>query len=237
MGITLQQENPMKSDKINKATRLLEGAYAIRTAADNIKYYRDFADIYDRDFADQMGYIYPAMLAKVYMQHRNTSDTPIADIGCGTGLVADALHELNARQSQPDKLEIDGVDISTEMLDTARQKSLYRTLHQADLTQDFSQLPDNFGAIVSAGTFTFGHLGPAILPELLALGRSDTLYCIGVNSIHFEEQGFSKTLDDMVDDKLISQPVTEIRKIYKSKIPDDKSHADDTATVLVYRQL
>lgn len=227
----------MKADKTDKATRLLEGAYAIRTVADNIEYYRDFADIYDRDFADRMGYIYPAMLAQVYMQHRNTSDTPIADIGCGTGLVAEALHELDSTQSQPNKLDIDGVDISTEMLDAARQKSLYRTLHHADLTRDFSHLPDNFGAIVSAGTFTFGHLGPAILPELLSLGRSDTLYCIGVNSKHFIDQGDSQILDDMVDEKLISQPVTEIRKIFEPKTQDEKSHADDTATVLVYRQL
>ena len=121
------------------------------------------------------------------------------------------------------------------MLESAGKKNLYRALYQADLTQNFSHLPGNFAAIVSAGTFTFGHLGPDILPELLTLGRSDTLYCIGVNSTHFDKQGFSEVLKAMVDKQLISQPVTEIGKIYKQNT--DNSHADDTATILAYRQL
>ena len=221
----------------DKSTRLLEGAYAVKTVEDNIEYYRDFADIYDTEFADNMGYVYPAVIAEVFAHHRKPSDAPIADIGCGTGLVASVLRTHNINQNKNDLLEIDGIDISKEMLNAAREKNLYSALYQADLTQSLSHLPGNYGAVLSAGTFTFGHLGPDILPDLLQIGRTDTLYCIGVNSVHFEAQGFSSVLDSMVQKSLISQPVSEVRKIYDQQNASDISHADDTARIMVYRQL
>lgn len=60
-----------------------------------------------------------------YRDAANTTDTPIADIGCGTVLVASAL---NFPREQ-----IDGIDISVEMLGVAEQKQLYRSLFEADL--------------------------------------------------------------------------------------------------------
>ncbi len=233
----------MTSKSLNNATRLLEGAYAIRTACDSIDYYREFADLYDHEYADSLGYIYPAMLAEIYKQYAGNSDTPVADIGCGTGLVAEALKSIDTSAG----IKIDGIDISTEMLDKAKAKKLYRHLLQADLTQTTDSLPTNYGSVVSAGTFTFGHLGPELLPEILQLGRSGTLYCIGVNSVYYEEQGFSQTLDSMVDAGKISIPTAEVRKIYDQRNGNntdnnehsntENSHVADTATVLVYRQL
>ena len=225
----------MTNNSSDDATRLLEGAYAIRTANDSIDYYREFADLYDDNFAERLGYVYPAMLAAIYNQYAGTGDAPIADIGCGTGLVAEAFKSTDT----PGAFEIDGIDISPEMLDKAKSKNLYRNLCQADLTQTLNTLPTNYGCIVSAGTFTFGHLGPELLPDILQLGRSDTLYCIGVNSIYYKEQGFSRVLSTMVANKQISAPTTEVRKIYNSadQNTSDNTHATDTATILVYRQL
>ncbi len=225
------------SNESTRARQLLAGAYAIQSVSDNIEYYRDFADIYDSEFADRMGYIYPVKLAEVFMQYRRSTDNPVADIGCGTGLVASAINasmQISATDSPLSTLNIDGIDLSQEMLDSARGKNLYRNLYQADLTQYLDHLPTDYGAVVSAGTFTFGHLGPEILPSLLKLGRTDTLYCIGVNSIHFKQQGFSQILTTMFDNQLITTPITEVRKIYDQP---GSGHSDDTATVLVYRKL
>jgi len=225
----------MTNNSTDNATRLLEGAYAIRTSDDSIDYYREFADQYDRDYADRMGYVYPSMLATIFKLYAGKKDSPIADIGCGTGLVADALQSVD----KAGNFEIDGIDISPEMLDKAKSKNLYRNLYQADLTQTLDSLPMTYGSVVSAGTFTFGHLGPQLLPEILRLGRSDTLYCIGVNSTYYREQGFSKVLSSMVANGQIKPPATEVRKIYDlpNDNASDNSHAADTATVLVYRQI
>ncbi len=218
----------------SEADRLLEGAYAIKSAQDNLDYYKEFAAIYDEQFANAMGYVYPRMLATVYQKHTDSTDLPIVDIGCGTGLVANALIE----HLQLANLTIDGIDISPEMLAAAKSKGLYRELYQRDLTATDSATapqPESYGAVLSAGTFTFGHLGPDVLPTLLALGRSNTLYCIGVNSKHYEQQGFARVLESLTDKALISQPIVETMQIYD--LVEDSAHAGDTATVLVYRQI
>lgn len=216
---------------LETATKLLEGAYAVKTPSDNVSYYREFAGVYDDHFAHKLGYIYPRMLAEVYSQAAQHSDFPILDIGCGTGLVAQALVDTGNQNT-----EIDGLDISADMLTSAAQKNLYRSLYEADLTLGTEALAGGYGAIVSAGTFTFGHLGPQVLPDLLSLGKAGTLYCIGVNSVYFEEQGFTATLDAMVSQNLITQPEALIKKIYASEQDGNNTHINDTATVLVFRQ-
>lgn len=221
------------SDEQNKdkAAKLLEGAYAVVTPSDNVSYYRDFAGIYDDQFAQQLGYVYPHMLAEVYSHSSLHTDSPILDVGCGTGLVAKALADAGKGH-----LDIDGLDISADMLNNAAKKNLYRTLYEADLTRGTESLRGDYGAIVSAGTFTFGHLGPQVLPELLLLGKADTLHCIGVNSVYYEEQGFLETLDAMVRQNLITQPETQVKNIYAPQQSGNNEHINDTATVLVYRQ-
>lgn len=209
------------------AQQLLEGAYALDTPDDNMAYYRDFAAVYDTAFAESLGYFYPQALARVFREAARQSDTPIADIGCGTGLVADAL-------GLP-REQIDGIDISPEMLAVARRKALYRALYQADLTAslDASPLPRDYGAVLSAGTFTLGHLGPDVLRELLRIARPGALFCIGVNSAHFRKQNFPAVLESMRSSAQISEPSFKVIRVYSASAHE---HAGDTARILVYRK-
>jgi len=220
-----------KDKDVENATRLLKGAYSIETPQDSVKYYREFASLYDDQYAGQLGYIYPNMLADVYSASARVTDIPILDIGCGTGLVAQSLIDTGLNSQ-----DIDGLDISAEMLQSAAKKKLYRKLIEADLTRG-TELTSTYGAIVSAGTFTFGHLGPEVLPGLLSLGKTDTLYCIGVNSTFYEQQKFKSVLDTMEAEQLITKPDAKVTEIYlQNKSNADRAHAKDTATVLVYRQ-
>lgn len=213
-------------DNVKKAERLLRGAYALRSSKDNIEYYRDFAQIYDDQYAGRMGYSYPAALAQVYSDYKNSNDVPVADIGCGTGLVASEL-------GLPPQT-IDGIDISEDMLTVAREKSIYRDCYQIDLKSGVEGLPGDYGAVVSAGTFTFGHLGPESLVPLLDIGREDALFCIGVNAQHFEKEGFSLMFRQLYGGGKISEPVYTQQKIYAA---ENSAHAKDVATVVVYRKL
>jgi len=141
----------------------LEGAYDLTSPDDNRAYYQEFAKAYDAEFADALGYCYPRIIAEAYLAAAKPDDTPVADIGCGTGLVAEAL---------PPDTAIDGFDISPRMLDAARAKGLYRTLYEADITGDLAGFGAKYGAVLSAGTFTHGHLGPEPFKGLLAPRRS-----------------------------------------------------------------
>ena len=141
---------------------ILENAYKLATPSDNVAYYDAFAPSYDSDFVAQMGYQYPKAIADAYRRAATPDDRPIADIGCGTGLVA-------AELGLPD-IPIDGMDISSEMLAVAGRKALYRSLTRIDLTNPLT--PNTYGAVLSSGTFTHGHLGPEPLRGLLDIARS-----------------------------------------------------------------
>ena len=135
----------------------LEDAYALQTPEDNVALYRHWAETYDVEFARDRGYQYPQILADIYARHSKPADTPVLDVGSGTGLVASALQEHHSVETQ---LTIDGVDISPEMLAVSRTKNVYRHLFEADLTQSIDLPEKQYGAVVSAGTFTHGHVGP-----------------------------------------------------------------------------
>lgn len=203
---------------------LLENAYKLATPGDNAAYYDAFAPTYDSDFVGQMGYRYPEAIADAYHRNATPNDTPIADIGCGTGLVAVALALPNT--------PIDGMDISPEMLTVAGQKALYRNLTKVDLTGTLA--PNTYGAVLSSGTFTHGHLGPEPLRGLLDIARKGALFIIGVNQYHFEAQSFANVLDAMVAGGDITPvKLTEIL-IYSKQCHD---HSADRAMILQYRKL
>jgi SAM-dependent methyltransferase len=206
-------------------TELLEGAYAIETPKDNLTYYEGFADHYDAEFATRLGYIYPAIIAEFYHKHATQKDRPIADIGCGTGLVAEAL-------DLPQET-LHGFDISPDMLEKSRDKGLYADLHEADLTQALSSPQTPFGAVISAGTFTHGHLGPEPLENLLSLAAPNALFCIGVNAQHYAAKGFEPCLTRLVSEGKTTQPKLENVPIYADP---NSPHGTDTAHVIIYRK-
>ena len=113
---------------------------------------------------------------------------PVCDIGCGTGLVARHL-----KAKSPD-IVVDGVDISADMLAVAADKSLYQNLYEVDLTGDIVSLPTGYAAIISAGTFTHGHLGPEPLHHLIRHCQVGGVFCIGVNQQHYQKYDFAGSL-------------------------------------------
>ena len=203
----------------------LENTYNLASPEDVVAYYRDFAPSYNTGFAAEMGWRYPLAIAEAYRKQATARDVPIADIGCGTGIVAAELH------LSPD--QIDGMDISPEMLTAARAKGFYRRLFEVDLTGDLSAVGSAYGAVVSAGTFTFGHLGPAPLRGLLRIARPGALFIIGVNRAHFEKEHFAEMLEEMAKRREIGPVAVEDIAMY-AKLGHD--HSGDRALVLQFRR-
>lgn len=208
------------------AEELLDGAYNLKTAADNITYYKDFAQSYDDGFADTLGYQSPEAVAEVFITLSKHSDEPIADIGCGTGLTAQALN--------PTKSAIDGFDISDEMLDKARQKNIYRNLYNTDLTQPLDPYTAQYGGLISSGTFTLGHLGPENLAHLLEILKPNGLVCVTVNTAHFEDQGFDEMLKRLQNNGEITQPEIHTVPIYNGEKTHE--HSADMMHILSFRK-
>lgn len=208
----------------------LNDAYSLKTPEDNIALYRNWAKTYDAEFAQARGYLYPQRIAEIYKQHAKSHDTPVLDVGSGSGLVAFAVQENNDADSP---VVIDGVDISPEMLAVSREKDLYRQLFEVDLTQPINLPENHYGAMISAGTFTHGHVGPEALTKLLPLCRGGALFVIGINGTAFDEYHFGSHFAALQADGHIT-PIEFVRVQYYASAEDD--HAADQGYAAVFRK-
>lgn len=126
--------------------------------------YKDWAENYEGDTVDGMGYVAPVVASdKLHTLLPDTS-IRILDAGCGTGL---AGVELKKRGYQ----NVDGMDLSPDMLMMARRKDVYGDLREADMTEKLDY-PDNmYDAIICVGAFTHAHVGPKGFDELVRITR------------------------------------------------------------------
>lgn len=188
-----------------------------------MRYYRDWAERYDRDFAGNMAYRSPDAVAELYAALGGQG--PVLDVGAGTGLVAEALAR---RGIGP----VDGIDISEEMLKVAAAKGVYRQAIRADLTRPLA-LPDGaYAGCVSAGTFTQGHVGPAALGELLRITAPGGFFVLTVHVAVYERGGFAEAFARMAE--AITSFATLPIDIYGAGATGD--HAGDSAWLVSFRR-
>ena len=209
----------------------VDDAYALETPEDNVDLYKKWAGTYDTEFAEAEGYVLYLHVSAELMKRQSQIEGPILDVGCGTGLVGRVLRDAGLDA-------IDGIDISPEMLAEAGRKidakgeAAYRNLIPADLTQTID-IPDNaYGALISAGTFTHGHLGPESLDELWRVAAPGALAVIGVRSTHFDAMGFKDKFEADVANGTITEPEIVMANVYGENAHDAK-HADDTYHLVI----
>jgi trans-aconitate methyltransferase len=136
-------------------------ARSVRTPEDAVQTYDSWAADYDHDVFEVMGFFGTERIADLLATHAPDRDQPVIDLGCGTGAAGVRLahHGFGS---------IDGVDISPAMLDVAAGLGVYRHLVTADLTKPLT-IEHRYGASISAGTFTTGHVGADAIPALVTL--------------------------------------------------------------------
>ncbi|MEL6278314.1 MAG: class I SAM-dependent methyltransferase [Pseudomonadota bacterium] len=204
----------------------LDGAYNLQTPEDNLRLYSDWADTYDQGFAHRTGYRSPKVIADAYLAAGG--GWPLLDAGCGTGLVAEHL---------PAHATIDGLDLSPEMLETARAKGRYRNLIEADLTGELPLQDAQYLGLVSAGTFTHGHVGPEALHELMRVLKPGAACALSGNAAFFEKANFKATFDALAAAGVISTPEFTKERIYDASGQPPPGHADDIGLVVVFTRL
>lgn len=218
----------------------LADAYALVTPDDSRALYARWAATYESDFVDSTGYMIPDRVAEEFADVAGVLDGPVLDVGCGTGLVAFAL----VRDTAGEGVDwiIDGVDISPQMLAESGRKRrpdgspLYRRLLEVDLTSDLLQRADlldaRYAGVVSAGTFTHGHLGPESLSALIQLGRPGAIFAIGINAEHFQSFGFAECLHEEVERGRIRNLAPCIVEMYRP----GSDHEGEQAVVAIFRR-
>lgn len=212
----------------------LTDAYAVVTPEDNKRLYAKWAISYDTSFVESNRYRYPRALAEYFADVVPPNiGYRYVDVGCGTGIVGTRLASLRPT------CQIDGIDISPEMLAQASKKlrsdssPVYKNLIEADLTRSLPNPKDEYDAMLSAGTFTHGHLGPEVFQLLLPLVRPGGWFVIGINAEHFESRGFADMLSGTSQRGQISSPYLHKIQVYE----EGSVHFGDQAVIATFHRI
>lgn len=141
-------------------TGFLDKAYAPRGADDTRKLYDEWAASYDSEVAEN-GYATPPRCAEALARHLTDRAAPVLDFGCGTGLSGIALRAAGFTV-------LDGVDLSADMLEQARSKSIYRKLALAEAGDPPPGETGSYAAIAAIGVIGAGAAPISVFDTLMA---------------------------------------------------------------------
>ena len=169
--------------------RFLKIAYEARTTEETRDLYDRWAETYDTELIDENDYAQPRRCAEMLSRYLADRGAEILDVGCGTGLSGAALVGAGYRT-------IDGCDFSPGMLAKARDTGLYRRLFEADLNAPPLDAADGaYGAAAAVGVFSYSHIHPNSLDEILRLLVPGAPLVIGLNEHFFDEGALSEKLN------------------------------------------
>ncbi len=176
--------------------------YKLKTTKDIMQHYDKWGDKYDQDMVD-WNYTGPKEAVNIFKKYAANKDIKIFDAGCGTGLVGVELKKFGYTN-------IDGADLSKKLLNLV-PNGIYKKLEQIDLNKSLNKKSNIYDAVLCVGTFTFGHVKPPALDELIRITKNEGLICFTINEGIYEEYGF--------DDKIKTLSSTRswlIKELFKS---------------------
>ena len=180
----------MKKDVANKLD-----IYKLKTPEELLKYYQDWTNNnkYNKDMVD-WNYTAPQETVSVLKKYALNKNSKILDAGCGTGLVGIELKKYGY-------LNIDGVDFSQDMLDLVPQ-GIYKKIEKVDLNKLLKFKNNTYDVVMCVGTFTYGHVKPKALDELIRITKNKGLICFTINEGIYEEYGFDNKIKELTNNKL-----------------------------------
>ena len=166
---------------------------------------KEIVDLYDawaEHGYDEVSYEAPRIaatqVASLYEPSRR-SDVAIIDVGAGTGLVGEKLHEFGFRK-------IDALDPSSGMLDVAREKQVYRHLICNYIQRDtLTDLNGQYDCLTAAGCVIPGHIEADGLHDFIRLVKKGGYVIITMRG-HWPDvpdffENFQKVLRTLVEDR------------------------------------
>lgn len=167
-------------------------AYDLKNSDETKAFYAKWANSYDQEIGNDKGYRQPKRCVDALLKHNIGKDVSIIDIGCGTGLSGVALHYAGYTN-------IDGCDLSDEMLDKARGKSVYKHLFETNLNRPpIDARDESYDVATCVGVFSFGHVEPAAIDEILRILKPCGILVIGLNDHFYDEGSFPAKLEALV---------------------------------------
>ena len=169
--------------------------YKLTTSEELLKYYQDWTkkNKYNQDMINWK-YTAPQETVLVLKKYALNNKYKILDAGCGTGLVGIELKKCGYSN-------IDGVDFSQNMLDLIPQ-GIYKKIEKVDLNKPLKFKTNMYDVVMCVGTFTYGHVKPQALDELIRITKNGGLICFTINEGIYEEYGFDNKIKALTNNKL-----------------------------------
>jgi predicted TPR repeat methyltransferase len=187
----------MTQDNTSKAegfTSLKAGSTDSEAIAD---YYDHWAKTYDATL-EAWHYAAPRDAAALITPHIPAGGR-IIDVGCGTGLVSEAL------EAAGDHYHLDGIDISAASLKLAEQRGTYETLVCHDLQKLPLPLDDNaYDAAISVGVLTYIADCGALFKDLCRCVRPGGVIAFTQRTDRWEDLEFRALIDGIATEGLWS---------------------------------
>ena len=178
--------------------------YKLTTPEEILKYYQDWTkkNKYNQDMVD-LNYVAPKETVLVLKKYAVDNNWKILDAGCGTGLVGIELKKNGFSN-------IEGVDFSQNMLDLI-PRNIYKKIEKVDLNKPLKFNTNMYDAVTCVGTFTYGHVKPQALNELIRIIKNKGLICFTINEGVYEKYGFDNKIKELTKDKFWN-----IKEFFKS---------------------
>jgi predicted TPR repeat methyltransferase len=167
-----------------------KATYEATTVEELAQAYSEWAEDYEKDTLDIMGYVGPQNAVSMLDRHLASKQVRVLDAGCGTGLVGQALNQMGYR-------EIDAMDYSRDMLEQAKRKQVYRRCFTEDMSQTLDVADNSYDATICVGTFTYAHVGPEAFDELVRITRPGGMICFTIRDGAYQEYNYRARMLEM----------------------------------------
>ena len=150
----------------------LDKIYQSNSKTSSKEIYDKWAPFYDKELTENQ-YVTPFRCAEILSNLANNKEIKILDVGCGTGLSGFSLGKFGFNN-------IDGLDLSKEMLKIAFDKKIYQMLFNLDLN-NLSKFEKKYDAIIAAGVISPAHAKPDTILNAYSLLNNSGLMIFSIN--------------------------------------------------------
>ena len=174
---------------------------------DSRELYASWASTYDNE-VQKNGYVTPERVAKALKDIVTNQSEVILDYGCGTGLSGFALQAVGFTN-------IDGLDVSQEMVTLAEKKSIYKTLTVFDPSTKIPVQADQYKIITAIGVIGAGAAPLEVFDNLFSLLPPSGLFAFSFNDHTLSDPNY----EEKVNQCLSSGQAIILHKSYGNHLP------------------
>ena len=174
---------------------------------DSREVYASWASTYDNE-VQKNGYVTPERVANALKDIVTNQSELILDYGCGTGLSGFALQAVGFAN-------IDGLDVSQEMVTLAEKKSIYNKLTVFDPSTKIPVHADQYKIITAIGVIGAGAAPLEVFDNLFSLLPPSGLFAFSFNDHTLSDPNY----EEKVNQCLSSGQAIILHKSYGNHLP------------------